>query len=237
MNADFGSIFGTLLPGSDAKLQPVEGQSVHDGLVIHVALGSVWKPSLLELSGGQRSLVALSLVLALLLFKPAPLYILDEVDAALDLSHTQNIGAMIRKHFTHSQFVVVSLKEGMFNNANVIFRTKFVDGARRARRGGQRGAGARRGPRSPPAPPAPAPRHRSARRRVDCEPHGAQRVRACGWQGGEQGGRGQEAAVRPRRADARQLRLSARGARRLRSAEPSGAALRSDACGAVNRQV
>ena len=108
-----------------------------------------------------RSLVALSLILALLLFKPAPLYILDEVDAALDLSHTQNIGQMLRTHFqksqvttpkTHSpylnficlfvcslyikslslyrifQFIVVSLKDGMFNNANVLFRTKFVDG-------------------------------------------------------------------------------------------------------------
>ena len=32
-----------------------------------------------ELSGGQRSLLALSLILALLLFKPAPMYILDEV--------------------------------------------------------------------------------------------------------------------------------------------------------------
>ena len=50
-----------------------------------------------------RSLVALSLILALLLFKPAPLYILDEVDAALDLSHTQNIGHMLRTHFRHSQ--------------------------------------------------------------------------------------------------------------------------------------
>lgn len=81
-----------------------------------------------ELSGGQRSLLALSLILSLLLFKPAPMYILDEVDAALDLSHTQNIGQMIRSHFSHSQFIVVSLKEGMFNNANVVFRTKFVDG-------------------------------------------------------------------------------------------------------------
>ena len=61
--------------------------------------------------------------------QPAPIYILDEVDAALDLSHTQNIGRMIRTHFPYSQFIVVSLKEGMFNNANVIFRTK----ARRAR--------------------------------------------------------------------------------------------------------
>lgn len=64
----------------------------------------------------------------MLLYKPAPMYILDEVDAALDLSHTQNIGTMLRQHFNHSQFIVVSLKEGMFNNANVVFRTKFVDG-------------------------------------------------------------------------------------------------------------
>ena len=76
----------------------------------------------------SRSLVALSLILSMLLFKPAPLYILDEVDAALDLSHTQNIGQMLRAHFKHSQFIVVSLKDGMFNNANVLFKTKFIDG-------------------------------------------------------------------------------------------------------------
>lgn len=57
----------------------------------------------------SRSLVALSLILAMLLFKPAPIYILDEVDAALDLSHTQNIGQMLRTHFRHSQ---VRLKRG-----------------------------------------------------------------------------------------------------------------------------
>ena len=51
-----------------------------------------------------------------------------QVDAALDLSHTQNIGRMIKSHFPYSQFIVVSLKEGMFSNANVLFRTKFVDG-------------------------------------------------------------------------------------------------------------
>lgn len=128
VNRDFGSIFSTLLPGTMAKLDPPEGGSFLDGLEVRVAFGSVWKQSLSELSGGQRSLLALSLILALLLFKPAPLYILDEVDAALDLSHTQNIGRMIKSHFPHSQFIVVSLKEGMFNNANVLFRTKFVDG-------------------------------------------------------------------------------------------------------------
>jgi structural maintenance of chromosome 2 len=128
VNRDFGSIFSTLLPGTSAKLEPPEGKTVFEGLEVKVAFGKVWKESLTELSGGQRSLLALSLILSLLLFKPAPMYILDEVDAALDLSHTQNIGTMLKTHFSHSQFIVVSLKEGMFNNANVIFRTKFVDG-------------------------------------------------------------------------------------------------------------
>lgn len=139
MPRDFGSIFSTLLPGTMAKLVPPEGGDFMDGLEVRVAFGSVWKQSLSELSGGQRSLLALSLILALLLFKPAPLYILDEVgyctsckmqmqmsrcfsdsnvrtftmglqvDAALDLSHTQNIGRMIKAHFPHSQVMNLCL--------------------------------------------------------------------------------------------------------------------------------
>ncbi|GKY98410.1 hypothetical protein MPSEU_000798500 [Mayamaea pseudoterrestris] len=128
VNRDFGSIFATLLPGTRAKLEPPDGMAAWEGLEVKVAFGDVWKETLSELSGGQRSLLALSLILSLLLFKPAPMYILDEVDSALDLSHTQNIGLMLKTHFSQSQFIVVSLKEGMFNNANVIFRTKFVDG-------------------------------------------------------------------------------------------------------------
>lgn len=85
------------------------------------------KESLSELSGGQRSLLALSLILALLKYHPAPLYILDEIDSALDLSHTQNIGLMIRKYFQASQFIIVSLKEGLFSNANVLFKVSFVE--------------------------------------------------------------------------------------------------------------
>ncbi|CAI6337466.1 unnamed protein product [Periconia digitata] len=128
VNADFGQIFNELLPGSFAKLDPPEGKTISDGLEVKVMLGKVWKQSLTELSGGQRSLIALSLIMALLQFKPAPMYILDEVDAALDLSHTQNIGRLIKTRFKGSQFIVVSLKDGMFQNANRIFRTRFVDG-------------------------------------------------------------------------------------------------------------
>ncbi|KAI3403245.2 SMC2 [Candida oxycetoniae] len=128
VSKDFGQIFSDLLPGSFAKLVPVNMMDVTQGLEVKVKLGSVWKNSLVELSGGQRSLIALSLIMALLQFNPAPMYILDEVDAALDLSHTQNIGHLIKTRFKGSQFIVVSLKEGMFTNANRIFRTRFQDG-------------------------------------------------------------------------------------------------------------
>lgn len=56
------------------------------------------------------------------------MYILDEIDSALDLSHTQHIGQLFRHRFKGSQFIVVSLKEGLFTNANVLFRAKFRDG-------------------------------------------------------------------------------------------------------------
>ncbi|KAK2591642.1 Structural maintenance of chromosomes protein 2 [Conoideocrella luteorostrata] len=129
VNRDFGQIFSELLPGgSFAKLDPPEGKTISDGLEVKVCLGKVWKQSLTELSGGQRSLAALSLIMALLQFKPAPMYILDEVDAALDPSHTQNIGRLIKTRFKGSQFIVVSLKDGMFENANRIFKTRFSEG-------------------------------------------------------------------------------------------------------------
>lgn len=149
---DFGNIFSDLLPGNNtAKLVPIDGDvgRIQEGLEVKVCLGKIWKQSLTELSGGQRyvlpshnrvvisnrvadlfyrSLIALSLILALLQFKPAPMYILDEVDAALDLSHTQNIGRLIKTRFKGSQFIVVSLKDGMFQNANRVFRTRFSEG-------------------------------------------------------------------------------------------------------------
>ncbi|ODO05464.1 hypothetical protein I350_04514 [Cryptococcus amylolentus CBS 6273] len=142
VNGDFGLIFAELLPGNFAKLQPPEGQDLTQGLEVKVRLGPVWKASLTELSGGQRSLIALSLIMSLLQFKPAPMYILDEIDAALDLQHTQHIGQLFRNRFKGSQFIVVSLKEGLFTNANVLFRARFRDGTSIVERTERRTGGA-----------------------------------------------------------------------------------------------
>ncbi|KAJ9114125.1 hypothetical protein QFC20_001641 [Naganishia adeliensis] len=128
VNDDFGLIFSELLPGNFAKLEVPENKDITQGLEVKVRLGQVWKQSLTELSGGQRSLIALSLIMAISRFKPAPIYIFDEIDAALDLNMTSNLGRLFGTRFKGTQFVIVSLKEGLFTGANVLFKARFRDG-------------------------------------------------------------------------------------------------------------
>lgn len=85
VNENFKKIFSTLLQGASARLVPVDEENISLGLSMRVSFsGGKEIDTLVQLSGGQRSLLALSLILALLKFQPAPLYILDEIDAALD---------------------------------------------------------------------------------------------------------------------------------------------------------
>ena len=55
--------------------------------------------------------------MSLLQFKPAPMYILDEVDAALDLSHTQNIGRLIKTRFKGSGRLIFSPSNLVVHNS------------------------------------------------------------------------------------------------------------------------
>lgn len=98
---------------------------INENYEICIKIGT-WKNSLGELSGGQKSLVALCLIFSMLTFKSAPFYIFDEIDAALDLNYTQFIGEIIKKEFKGAQFIVVSLKNNMFDSANRVFRV-FIE--------------------------------------------------------------------------------------------------------------
>jgi len=91
-------------------LKEVEEGNVEEGLEIGVQFGKKWVSGLSELSGGQRSLLALSFILSLLKYRPAPFYILDEIDAALDTSHTENIGRFISIYDRFNDTAVVSLQ-------------------------------------------------------------------------------------------------------------------------------
>ncbi|MBD3209830.1 AAA family ATPase [Candidatus Micrarchaeota archaeon] len=75
--------------------------------------------SLDSLSGGEKTLVALMFVFALQFFKPAPFYILDEVDAALDKPNSKNLADLIMKT-KDSQFVMVTHNDTIMSNSDVV---------------------------------------------------------------------------------------------------------------------
>ena len=134
VSSGFSNLFHTSLPGASCRLVEQRDDGRLRGLEVKVAFQGKEKESLTELSGGQRSLLALCLILAILKFRPAPVYILDEIDAALDPSHTENIGKMLQLHFKNAQFLLVSLKDGMFANANVIYEVRHTQGFSEVRR-------------------------------------------------------------------------------------------------------
>jgi structural maintenance of chromosome 4 len=87
-----------------------------------------WK-AITQLSGGEKTLSSLSLVFALHYFKPTPLYFLDEIDAALDTRNVAIIANYIKQRATNAQFIIISLRNQMFELADWlvgIYKTDHV---------------------------------------------------------------------------------------------------------------
>ncbi|KAF2851278.1 nuclear condensin-like protein complex subunit Smc4 [Plenodomus tracheiphilus IPT5] len=67
-----------------------------------------------NLSGGEKTLASLALVFALHHYKPTPLYVMDEIDAALDFRNVSIIAGYIKERTRNAQFIVISLRNNMF---------------------------------------------------------------------------------------------------------------------------
>ena len=70
------------------------------------------------MSGGEKSLTALSFMFALQRYSPAPFYAFDEVDMFLDSVNAERLARMVKQQSSHAQFVVVSLRRHMLDNAD-----------------------------------------------------------------------------------------------------------------------
>ncbi|XP_044758906.1 structural maintenance of chromosomes protein 4 [Coccinella septempunctata] len=72
-----------------------------------------WK-KISNLSGGEKTLSSLALVFALHYYKPSPLYVMDEIDAALDFKNVSIVGHYIKDRTKNAQFIIISLRSQMF---------------------------------------------------------------------------------------------------------------------------
>lgn len=76
-----------------------------------------WK-AISNLSGGEKTLSSLALVFALHHFKPTPVYVMDEIDAALDFRNVSIIANYIKDRTKDAQFIIISLRNNMFELAD-----------------------------------------------------------------------------------------------------------------------
>ncbi|AAB99663.1 TPA: chromosome segregation protein SMC [Methanocaldococcus jannaschii] len=84
--------------------------------------------SLDAMSGGEKSLTALAFLFAIQRLNPSPFYVLDEVDAALDVKNVSLIADMIKNASKDSQFIVISHREQMVSKADVVYGVYMENG-------------------------------------------------------------------------------------------------------------
>ncbi|MEA5451546.1 chromosome segregation protein SMC [Leptolyngbya sp. CCNP1308] len=129
VNLNFQSIFAELSDG-DGHLQLEDPEDPFNGglnLVAHPKGKPVRR--LASMSGGEKSLTALSFIFALQRYRPSPFYAFDEVDMFLDGANVERLSRMIKHQTEQAQFIVVSLRRPMIEAAQ---RTIGVTQARGA---------------------------------------------------------------------------------------------------------
>jgi len=69
------------------------------------------------MSGGEKSLTALSFIFSIQMFRPAPFYAMDEIDMFLDGANVERVAKLIKKISGKAQFIVVSLRKPMIQQS------------------------------------------------------------------------------------------------------------------------
>ena len=113
VDANFQKIFAELSEG-DGHLQLEDSDDPFNGglmLVAHPKGKPVQRLS--SMSGGEKSLTALSFIFSLQKYRPSPFYAFDEVDMFLDGANVEKLSRMVKKQAQNAQFIVVSLRRPM----------------------------------------------------------------------------------------------------------------------------
>ncbi|XP_053663225.1 structural maintenance of chromosomes protein 4 [Anopheles marshallii] len=101
--------------GGDAELELIDSMDpFNEGIVFSVRPPKKSWKMISNLSGGEKTLSSLALVFALHYYKPSPLYVMDEIDAALDFKNVSIVAHYIKERTKNAQFIIISLRSNMF---------------------------------------------------------------------------------------------------------------------------
>jgi chromosome segregation protein len=122
INENFGRVFARLFQGGQAMLRVSDEENqAESGLDIVVSPPGKKLQNVLLLSGGEKALTALALLVGIFEFRPSPFCVLDEVDAALDETNVGRFADLLSSLSVDTQFLIVTHSKRMMQGADMIY--------------------------------------------------------------------------------------------------------------------
>jgi chromosome segregation protein len=122
INENFSAVFAKLFGGGQAFMRLTDEENAAESGVDIVAQPPGKKlQNVFLLSGGEKALTALSLLMGIFQYQPSPFCVLDEVDAPLDEANVGRLADMLRSMSTDTQFVMVTHSKRMMTAADLIY--------------------------------------------------------------------------------------------------------------------
>ena len=119
---EYNRVFRVLFGGGSGKLELMEDVDILQAGVRVIAQPPGKKlQNMMQLSGGEKALTAISLLFAIQNLKPSPFCLLDEIEAALDESNVGRFSAYLHKLTEHTQFIVITHRRGTMEEADRLY--------------------------------------------------------------------------------------------------------------------
>jgi len=119
---EFEAVFQQLFGGGRAELKLTNPEDLlNTGVEIIAQPPGKKLQNLGLLSGGERALTAIALLFSILIVRPVPFCVLDEVEAALDEANVQRFSQYLRKFSSNTQFIVITHRKGTMESADVLY--------------------------------------------------------------------------------------------------------------------
>ncbi|MBS3787103.1 chromosome segregation protein SMC [Candidatus Bipolaricaulota bacterium] len=124
----FGEIFQKLFDGGSAHLELGREGDIESGLLIKAHPPGKELIVLDSLSGGEKTLTAIAFIFALQEMNPAPVYVMDEIDAALDQRRSTKVADLLEEYSSDAQLILISHNEETAKHADQVFGVSMNNG-------------------------------------------------------------------------------------------------------------
>ena len=119
---EFDKVFKELFGGGRGTIELVEGEDILEAGILIISQPPGKKlQNMMQLSGGEKALTAISLLFAIQNLKPSPFCLLDEIEAALDDSNVGRYANYLHKLTKHTQFIVITHRRGTMSAADRLY--------------------------------------------------------------------------------------------------------------------